>query len=44
MKRNGFQPKIVGVSVTGAVCHSQAITMHHFTDEQIIARVEALFS
>jgi heterodisulfide reductase subunit A-like polyferredoxin len=44
MKRNGFQPKIMGFSVPGAACPSGFITMYHFTDEQILAQVEALFS
>jgi heterodisulfide reductase subunit A-like polyferredoxin len=43
MKRNGLQPKIMGVSVTGAACSSGAITTHHFIDEQILAKIEALF-
>jgi heterodisulfide reductase subunit A-like polyferredoxin len=44
MKMNGFQPKIMGFSVPGAACPSGSITMHHFTDEQILAKIEALFS
>jgi heterodisulfide reductase subunit A-like polyferredoxin len=44
MKRNGFQPKIMRFSVTGAACPSGSITMHQFNDEQILAQVEALFS
>jgi heterodisulfide reductase subunit A-like polyferredoxin len=43
MKRNGLQLKIMGFSITGATCSSGAITTHHFTDEQILAKIEALF-
>jgi heterodisulfide reductase subunit A-like polyferredoxin len=44
MKRNGFQPEIVGFSCNRCCLPSGAITMHHFTDEPILAQVEALFS
>ena len=44
MKRNGFSPKLWGFYVTSAACPSGAIAMHHFTDGQILAQVEALFS
>jgi len=33
-----------GCGTCGAACPSGAIAMHHFTDEQILAQVEALFS
>jgi heterodisulfide reductase subunit A len=33
-----------GCGTCGAACPSGAIDMHHFTDEQILAQVEALFS
>jgi len=33
-----------GCGTCGAGCPSGAISMHHFTDEQILAQVEALFS
>jgi heterodisulfide reductase subunit A len=33
-----------GCGTCGAACPSGAISMHHFTDEQILAQVEALFS
>lgn len=33
-----------GCGTCGAACPSGAIIMHHFTDEQILAQVEALFS
>jgi len=33
-----------GCGTCGAACPSGAIFMHHFTDEQILAQVEALFS
>jgi heterodisulfide reductase subunit A len=33
-----------GCGTCGAACPSSAITMYHFTDEQILAQVEALFS
>lgn len=32
-----------GCGTCGAACPSEAIAMHHFTDEQILAQVEALF-
>jgi heterodisulfide reductase subunit A len=32
-----------GCGTCGAACPSGAIAMHHFTDEQILAQVEALF-
>jgi len=33
-----------GCGTCGAACPSGAIAMHPFTDEQILAQVEALFS
>jgi heterodisulfide reductase subunit A len=33
-----------GCGTCGAACPSGAIAMHHFTDEQILAQVEALYS
>ncbi len=33
-----------GCGTCGGACPSGAISMHHFTDEQILAQVEALFS
>jgi len=33
-----------GCGTCGAACPSGAIIMHHFTDEQILAQIEALFS
>jgi heterodisulfide reductase subunit A len=33
-----------GCGTCGAACPSGAIIMHHFTDEQILAQVEALYS
>ena len=33
-----------GCGTCGAACPSGAIAIHHFTDEQILAQVEALFS
>ena len=33
-----------GCGTCAAACPSSAIAMHHFTDEQILAQVEALFS
>jgi heterodisulfide reductase subunit A len=33
-----------GCGTCGAACPSGAIDMHHFTDDQILAQVEALFS
>jgi heterodisulfide reductase subunit A len=33
-----------GCDTCGAACPSGAITMHHFTDEQILTQLEALFS
>jgi len=45
MKGNEFQPKIVGFScVISSACPSGAVAMHHFTDGQILAQVEALFN
>jgi len=38
MKRNGFQPKIVGVSCNWCCLPSGAIAMHHLTDEQILVK------
>ena len=43
MKSNGFQPKIVGVSCNWCCLSSGAIAIHHSTDEQILAQIEALF-
>jgi hypothetical protein len=40
----GFSPKLWGFPVIGASCPLGPIAMHDFTDEQIPAQVEALFS
>jgi hypothetical protein len=44
MRRSEAQLKITRFSVTDTACRSVAITMHHRTDEQILAQVEALLS
>jgi len=43
MKRNGFQPKIVGPFHNWCRLPSEAISIHHFTNEQILAQIEVLF-
>jgi hypothetical protein len=43
MKRNGLQPKIVGAFHNWCRLPSRAISIHRFTNEQIITQIEALF-
>jgi heterodisulfide reductase subunit A-like polyferredoxin len=43
MKRSNLQFEIVGISCDWCWLPPGAIAMHHFTDEQILAQVEALF-
>ncbi|MEE8636627.1 MAG: hypothetical protein V3T04_00645 [Dehalococcoidia bacterium] len=43
MKRSNLQFEIVGISCDWCWLPPGAIAMHHFTDERILAQVEALF-
>ena len=44
MKRSNLQFEIVGISCDWCWLPPGAIAMHHFTDGQILAQAEALFS